>query len=371
MEVIRSVKPTAKIMRVSLCAILATAAFSVPARANLAFAETGETVPSKIEGQVQWDDEENAQGKRPGEVTVRLVQDGKEIATAQASSENEWNYAFDVEVPADGKANYQVTADETEGYVEDESRHVDPELDFTYPQSGDWNKYAPNNRLTISEDLLSGGIVAGKTTAHHPMVVWTSEELTPLQQKLVFESLKGIPGSGNPSSAVFVTGDASTEYGMSVLASEGVVKFERPSDWALLYAGMYQKGSCDFTRALIVKKLIEQTDPDPDNPGTDPDPDNPGTDPDPDNPGVDPNPGKPGGGSSTNGSSSNSKPDVHKNNLSAGSDNLSNQVGYAYQDAHQSGSGMPQTGDNALPLGLGALAVAALLASLVLVRRIV
>jgi len=66
-----------------------------------------------------WDDDNNNDGKRPGSVTIRLLADGNEVATATLSDDNDWKHIFeDLPVNKDGKAIvYNVTEDSVDPYV--------------------------------------------------------------------------------------------------------------------------------------------------------------------------------------------------------------------------------------------------------------
>ncbi|MEE3324550.1 MAG: Cna B-type domain-containing protein, partial [Methanosphaera sp.] len=66
-----------------------------------------------------WDDDNNNDGKRPGSVTIRLLADGNEVATATLSDDNDWKHIFeDLPVNKDGKVIvYNVTEDSVDPYV--------------------------------------------------------------------------------------------------------------------------------------------------------------------------------------------------------------------------------------------------------------
>ena len=106
-------------------------------------------------------------------------------------------------------------------------------------ETRNWNKYEPCNELEISEDKLSGSIIAGKMTKHQPVVIWSKEPLSEDEQKAVWESLKGNPGVGNPSGVVYISGDGANSYGMTVNTTTGKITFDNKSNWSLLYAGEY------------------------------------------------------------------------------------------------------------------------------------
>ena len=100
-----------------------------------------------------------------------------------------------------------------------------------------WTKYAPNNELEIPAEKLSGFVIAGKMTSNRPMVIWTEKELEDDEKEAVFASLKGNPGVGNPKDAVYISGNGATANGMTVDSENGVVYFEKTSNWSLIYGG--------------------------------------------------------------------------------------------------------------------------------------
>lgn len=63
-----------------------------------------------------WDDSDNASGKRPGSVRVRLLRNGKAFRVVQLSSANNWRYTFR-ELPDTGEYSVQEIA--VEGYTAD------------------------------------------------------------------------------------------------------------------------------------------------------------------------------------------------------------------------------------------------------------
>ena len=135
-----------------------------------------------------------------------------------------------------------------------------------------WNKYEPNNELVISGDKLGGTVIAGKMTANKPMVIWTENEVTEEEQGMIWESLKGNPGVGNPKEVVFVSGDGASAYGMTVDAESGSVKFDRTKNWSLLYTGEYRREAAAETEP----GSDNNTEPGSDNntePGTEKEPD--------------------------------------------------------------------------------------------------
>ena len=72
-----------------------------------------------VEGEKTWDDADNQDGMRPSEITVRLLANGEQVATATASAADGWKYAF-TELPRyqDGKEiTYTVSEVVPAGYT--------------------------------------------------------------------------------------------------------------------------------------------------------------------------------------------------------------------------------------------------------------
>lgn len=76
--------------------------------------------PEMIEVHVQkaWDDNDNQDGKRPSSVTVTLLANGQEVASASLSEESGWEHTFSVPRYDDGQEiEYSIAEVEVEGYT--------------------------------------------------------------------------------------------------------------------------------------------------------------------------------------------------------------------------------------------------------------
>ena len=83
---------------------------------------TNTHAPEKIEISVVkvWDDQNNKNGNRPGQVTIRLLADGEDTGkTLVLSDDNNWRGSFtDLDLNRDGeRIGYSITEDEVEGYT--------------------------------------------------------------------------------------------------------------------------------------------------------------------------------------------------------------------------------------------------------------
>ncbi len=87
---------------------------------NRSDAELAATFTLKsVAGNVVWDDANDQDGRRPQSVTVRLLQDGKEVQTQQVAAANNWAFSFDglLETASNGQAiTYTVTQDAVTDY---------------------------------------------------------------------------------------------------------------------------------------------------------------------------------------------------------------------------------------------------------------
>lgn len=79
---------------------------------------TPQTV-EKISGHKIWEDNDNQDGKRPEQITVRLLANGQEAAVQKVTADNGWEYEFlDLPKYSSGEEiNYTVSEDEVAGYT--------------------------------------------------------------------------------------------------------------------------------------------------------------------------------------------------------------------------------------------------------------
>ena len=122
-------------------------------------------------------------------------------------------------------------------YAEDEEVIAEDTAESSTDVSlaGDWVKYEPCNELVIGIDDIGKSVIVTKGTGRNPDVVWSMDALGEAGQKAVKDSLKGVPGSGNPKNYEFISGDGASAYGMTVSSSDGKIVFEDPHNWALIY----------------------------------------------------------------------------------------------------------------------------------------
>lgn len=219
-----------------------------------AFGATQSTV--NLRGALNWEDEEDAAGIRPDTVNVLLMNDGETYAETTASAQDGWTFSFDV--PAGSASSYTVEAEVPTGY--EENAHLDPSVIHTDAYVGEWTKYEPCNELNIPTATLSSSVIAGKMTAHQPAVIWTADKLSSEEQSLVWNALRGRPGVGNPSDIVYISGDGASEFGMTVSVMDGMVYFEKPSNWALIFGAEFTPASDEVQSAAITFSMLPLLD---------------------------------------------------------------------------------------------------------------
>ena len=128
-----------------------------------------------IAGQKIWEDQDNASGIRPDEVTVRLIRNGTVIAEATVTANNGWQYRFDdlpFYDPQGVPYAYAVSESPVPGYyarvdgydlinrlVPDEPAPSDPPV--KNPPSEEeliWKLYLPNHEPRQYGKLLKTGL---------------------------------------------------------------------------------------------------------------------------------------------------------------------------------------------------------------------
>ncbi len=231
---------------------------SVPVTAAVV-SKTKDTIT--LGGSVLWNDKENLNEQRPDEVKVFLFENGIEVGNTTTNALMDWKFSFDVKDNNASSPEYTIAIASVENYEEEINLHKNPSVNIQYNLGNSWTKYEPNNKLAIPSAQLNSSIIIGKMTSHHPIIVWSPNPLSSTEQSMVLESILGQPGVGNPSGAIYISGDGASESGMTVLSSEGMVIFERTSDWALIYGGDYASAQIHVADGQIVLKAVEPEPP--------------------------------------------------------------------------------------------------------------
>ena len=115
------------------------------------FTVTNSHTPETLEvsGKKTWEDDNNRDGKRPESITVRLLANGKEVASATVTAEDAWAFKF-TNLPkfeAGEEIVYTVTEDAVEGYS---VVYSNKSFDIT-------NKYTPGKTsVTVTKRWIDG-----------------------------------------------------------------------------------------------------------------------------------------------------------------------------------------------------------------------
>ena len=102
---------------------------------------------TEISGTKTWDDDNNRDGKRPEEITVRLHADGLEIDSKKVSEADDWSWTFTGLPKTDGNREiiYTVTEDKTEDYTA-----IYSSLNYDYDIT---NVYTPEKTFVTVEKI--------------------------------------------------------------------------------------------------------------------------------------------------------------------------------------------------------------------------
>ena len=212
-----------------------------------------------------WDDEDNADGSRPESLTITLYRytgdsytDADAFMTETISADTGWACEFDVTDDAfyqgtDGRYHayrFAVEEETVEGYTE--TAREDPEVILTVSEGSEaWDRVEPNNQLTheLSTESYPMSFVVAKKG--HTSFVWTPEELSPLEQHMLFAEIQTHPGFGGLSetNAEFLTGMGASTHGMTITPTS--IDFEEHSNWSFYAVGSYTRSTPDEYAASI------------------------------------------------------------------------------------------------------------------------
>ena len=144
---------------------------------------THEVEKTSIEVTKVWDDESNKEGFRPSEITIKLLANGEEIATATLTGdEDTWTYTFeDLDVYADGEEieytieeveveNYKTTIN---GYTITNSREVEKTLIDVSKVWDDEDNVEGFRPESITVKLLANGVEVATATLTGEGNEWT------------------------------------------------------------------------------------------------------------------------------------------------------------------------------------------------------
>ena len=210
-----------------------------------------------LHGTLNWDDDADHAGLRPETVTVHLYADGIQIAETRAIPDD-WSFTFRLDDVHN--TEYSVSAELPVGYGEASELHVDPSVHRTEAAIGTWTKYEPCSELNIPMTVLSSYVIAGKLTERQTAVIWSSQPLTEADQSAILTAFRSQPGVGKLSNVSFISGDGASERGMTVSLSDGMVSFEAPCNWALLFGATFEPADYEVQDAAIALRLTPVLD---------------------------------------------------------------------------------------------------------------
>lgn len=220
-----------------------------------------------ISGRKIWDDGQDV-NSRPSELEICLLADGATVDTVTTTAEKDWTYSFNISERPLKKADgtdivYTVGEGTVSGYEEDVSRHIDPDINFTAPSSGEgWSKILPCSSLTIPVFPAGDAVIAAKLATNGSVIVWSETALTQAERDVIESSLKThASGIGSPDSFVFVSGAG--EYKDYFKATATAITFADTEDWSLLWTGSCIKDYTHTTDSQIVNRKSDLPSPDP------------------------------------------------------------------------------------------------------------
>ncbi len=103
-----------------------------------------------------WDDADNQDGKRPGEITVNLLANGNKVDSATLSASNNWTYTFaDLDKYADQtEITYSISEEDIEGYTPGYARTTGED---GYPVVTITNSYSPEKTYVSGQKIWNDG----------------------------------------------------------------------------------------------------------------------------------------------------------------------------------------------------------------------
>ncbi|MBQ3270651.1 MAG: Cna B-type domain-containing protein [Clostridia bacterium] len=170
-----------------------------------------------LEGAKTWDDHENAKGKRPNVITVRLFRDGVEIDSRDVTAATGWTYSFGKLPADDGYGNiyiYELREDAVPGYFQrvDGMNVINKLLDYDTPETPEGGTSDDDSVYQAKKARLE--VLTRKTGSSRPRYEdYTEEEL---------EELFDLFGYGTPLFGMLGTGDETPAYPF-VFAGIGVI----------------------------------------------------------------------------------------------------------------------------------------------------
>lgn len=226
-----------------------------------------------------WEDKENAERKRPAEITLSLYKyvgtldtgNTQPIQTLRVTEGMNWEYSFPIsqeQLKDENGAVYQFAVREAPaaGYREKEEVRVDPHVaEFPWSVNDFWKRFEPCNEL----DLVTSGAVQSVVVVKkgNNYTVWTSDALSAAEQHQIYVSATaGVDGmnGGKEENFVYVNGLGTSYKGMTF--QDGKVTFENHKDWSFFGVGLYRKATVETFPGLLTNVLLTVEEPEEENP---------------------------------------------------------------------------------------------------------
>ncbi|MEB3073253.1 Cna B-type domain-containing protein [Parvimonas sp. C2] len=219
---------------------------------GLTVTNTRETEKVSVEGSKTWDDKDNQDGKRPTEITINLLRNGKKVDTKKVTEAEGWKWKFEnLDKYENGKEiNYTISEEKVEGYTT-EVKGYDVKNSYTpgktsvqvtkaWDDKNDQDKKRPDS-VTIK--LLADGKETGKTLKLSKDNKWTDtfKDLDEYKDgKKIEYTIKEVEvGNGYKS---VITGNVKEGYVVTNVRTPNVLKPRVPKTGlgssALLYTAL-------------------------------------------------------------------------------------------------------------------------------------
>ena len=138
---------------------------------NFTVTNTREPEKTFVEGSKTWDDKDNQDGKRPTEITVNLLKNGKKVATKKVTEKDGWKWRFEnLDKYENGELiNYTIVEEKVEGYTTEVEGHnvknsytpgkTSVQVTKAWKDNNDQDKKRPDS---VTIELLADGKETGK-----------------------------------------------------------------------------------------------------------------------------------------------------------------------------------------------------------------
>ncbi|MBR2595701.1 MAG: Cna B-type domain-containing protein [Solobacterium sp.] len=214
-----------------------------------------------------WEDNDNAEGKRPDSITVKLSANNTVYETATVTAANGWKYDFivkdtDTDHPAfdpNTLEPYSFTVEEEpiEGYTE--TVHKDPSIKMeTLTGDENWVWIRPNSVTTfpVYTDTYPKSFIAAKKG--NQLYIWTPETISVLEQKILLAMVREhpqFPHEDWEGTTYLVGFGHHAEGGFTMTAGNpGSITFDSHPSWSFWARGTYNRSTPEENAATITNK---------------------------------------------------------------------------------------------------------------------